>query len=282
MYDCVIIGGGPCGVACAIYLKQAGYNVAIVEEMLIGGQPLETENITNVVGFIGNGQDFGNILQKQIEDNDVKIIYGEATINDNEVYVNNSLIESKSIVIATGAIPNKLDGIKKPYYCALCDGPLFKDKNVVLIGSGNSAYSEALQLSKIANFVWFMQNTNYPNLANNDLKQQVNLIENIKCMPYNNLIEDTGEYLTFNCDQGILYLAYDAVFVAIGRTPNLKCFDNREIFINENYNIIIDNQVNKKIFAGGDVLNKDIKQISTAINDGVVISQNVIKYLREV
>ena len=75
MYDCIIIGAGPCGVACAIYLKQAGYNVLVIENELVGGQPLQTTNISNLVGFKGTGEQFGEILSSQLEHNSIDLLY---------------------------------------------------------------------------------------------------------------------------------------------------------------------------------------------------------------
>ena len=282
MYDCLIIGGGPCGVACAIYLKQAGYNIAIVENELIGGQPSLTSNITNVVGFIGTGRDFCNILNQQIIDNNIEVIYGEAELKENNIYVDKQLIKSKAIVIATGSSPNKLKGFDNAHYCALCDGPLYKDKNVIVIGSGNSAYTEAIHLSKICKNVELLQDIKYPVLANNDLQKEVNSISNIQVINYEEIENSMDKYVTLKLGDHKHLLNYDGVFVSIGRTPNIQWINNiKSLEVNPNYNIVVSKKVINNIFAGGDIINKSIKQISTAINDGVVISQNVIKYLKE-
>lgn len=281
MYDCVIIGAGPCGVASAIYIKQAGYKVTIIENELVGGQPLQTNNISNVVGFIGNGEQFGETLSKQLKDNNIEVLYGFGKIVDNKLFLDDNKIETKSIVIATGAKPNKIDIIKKPYYCSLCDGNLFKNKKVIVIGSGNSAYSEALYLSKIAKEVTLLQNVKFPILANNELKDKVNSVSNIHKGYYEDILEDDGDLLLVTINREKHTISYDGIFVSIGRSPNLECIDNyANLNVDENYNIINGNIIYKNIFAGGDVLNKPIKQISTAINDGVVLSQKVIKYLR--
>ena len=282
MYDCAIVGGGPCGVACAIYLKQAGYNPLIIENELIGGQPLQTDNISNVVGFIGNGEEFGNILNKQIEDNHIKVIYGEASLIDNKLYVNdNLLIDTKTIVIATGAKPRTLPKINKAHYCALCDGSLYANKFVVIIGSGNSAYTESLYLNNICKEVILLQDKNHKVRANDDLQQKVSNT-NIKIVKYDEIISDNGYALTISNNDDTMLILYDGIFVSIGRDQNISWIkDMDKLEIDENYNVIKDNKVLSNIFAGGDVVNKRIKQISTAINDGIIISQNIIKYLEE-
>ena len=282
MYDCVIVGGGPCGVACAIYLKQAGYKPVIVENELIGGQPAQTTNITNVTGFIGNGNDFCNILNKQIEDNGIEVIYGEARMKDLDVYIDDKLIDAKTILIASGSTPNKLDELNNPHYCALCDGPLYKDKEVIVIGGGNSAYTEALHLSNICKKVTLLQNSNFPVLANNDLQNELKLKLNTQILPYSNILKDNDTSLSIVCRNNVLHIPYDGIFVCIGRKPNIDWIEGLDkLEVDKDYNLVQKDVAIKDIFAGGDVLNKPIKQISTAINDGVIISQNVIKYLKE-
>lgn len=281
MYDCAIVGGGPCGVACAIYLKQGGYNPLIIENELIGGQPLQTDNITNVVGFIGNGEEFGNILNKQVEDNNIEVLYGEASLIDNKLYVNDNIIDTKTIVIATGAKPRTLSKINKAHYCALCDGSLYINKSVIVIGSGNSAYTESLYLNNICREVILLQDINHRVRANNSLQEKVSNT-NIKIIKYDEIISDNGSTLTISNNDDIILIPYDGIFVSIGRDQNISWIkDLDKLEVDENYNVIKDNKVLSNIFAGGDVVNKRIKQISTAINDGIIISQNIIKYLEE-
>lgn len=281
MYDCIIIGAGPCGVACAIYLKQAGYNVLVIENELVGGQPLQTTNISNLVGFKGTGEQFGEILSSQLEDNNIDLLYGYANIENNEVYVNDEKLETKTILIATGAKPNCLPIIPNAHYCALCDGILYKDKTVIVVGSGNSAYEETSQLSKIAKKVYLLQSSQFPILANKDLINQVGKLTNVEILNYNELLSNIEQILTFSTKEGQTKIRYDGIFVCIGRRPNIQCLkDFKELKVDSNYNVLKNELPIKNIFAGGDVLNKPIKQISTAINDGVMISQNIIKYLK--
>ena len=279
MYDCVIIGAGPAGAACAIYVKQAGYNVAIIENELIGGQPLLTDSITNVVGFVGTGEQFGQTLTKQLEDNNIEILYGYGCIKNSKLYLDKKEIETKCIVIATGAKPNKMPEIDNAHYCALCDGILYKDKKVIVIGSGNVAYGEALYLSKIASNIILLQNNNFPILVNHDLQEKVNKLDNIEIISYDHIIDNSNKILTIKSSEAISQISYDGIFVSIGRTPNLDCIESVNISF-DSYDVYIDG-IHDRIFAIGDVLNKPIKQISTAIGDGVVCSQKVIKYLEE-
>ena len=279
MYDCIIIGAGPAGVACAIYVKQAGYNVAIIENELIGGQPLLTDNITNVVGFVGNGEQFGETLTKQLEYNSIEVLYGYGHIRNNKLYLEDEEIKTKCIVVATGARPNKILGIDNAHYCALCDGILYKDKIVVVIGSGNAAYGEAIHLSKIASSVVLLQNNNFPVLANHGLQEKVRALKNVEIISYDSIIDNSNKILTIKNNEIVSQISYDGIFVSIGRTPNIECIETANVSF-DGYDVYISG-IHDRIFAIGDVLNKPVKQISTAINDGVLCSQEVIKCLKE-
>lgn len=279
MYDCVIIGAGPAGVACAIYVKQAGYNVAIIENELVGGQPLLTDNITNVVGFVGNGEQFGEVLSKQLEDNKIEVLYGYGHIKSNKLYLDEEEVETKCIVIATGAKPNKIPEIDNAHYCALCDGILYKGKKVIVIGSGNVAYGEAIHLSKITSNVILLHNNDFPILANHDLQEEIKELDNVEILNYDNIIDNSNKILTVKSNEAVSQISYDGIFVSIGRTPNLDCIESNDVSFYD-YDVYID-RIHDRVFAVGDVLNKPIKQISTAINDGVICSQKIIKNLKE-
>ena len=200
-----------------------GYNVDIIENELIGGQPLLTDSITNVIGFVGTGEQFGQTLTKQLEDNNIEILYGYGCIKNSKLYLDKEEIETKCIVIATGAKPNKLSEIDNAHYCALCDGILYKDKKVIVIGSGNVAYGEALYLSKIASNIILLQNNNFPILVNHDLQEKVNKLGNIEIISYDHIIDNSNKILTIKSSEAISQISYDGIFVSIGRTPNLDC-----------------------------------------------------------
>lgn len=309
-YDTIVIGGGPCGVAASIYIKQAGYNVAIIEKEIIGGAPRYTTTINNVAGFIGTGEEFANNLEQQVADNNIDVIYDEVKeiVYDNERYVfSKHNICSKTLVIATGSYPLKLEqleGYPNVHYCALCDGPLYKGKDVVVIGGGNSAFTEAIHLSNICRSVTLLALEDYGFTAEQGLQGKARSTSNIKLDMYDALIAN-GENMTLRYwDSKHSYLLdefirthnsvndtvvkADAVFVSIGRKPNFVVYPARSS--RYGYEVSESHRIEKKphtrhiiplsIFAGGDVVDKPIKQISTAISDGVEISKQVITYLR--
>lgn len=293
-YDCIIIGGGPCGVAAALYIKQAGYEVAIIEKDIIGGAPRYTTTLNNVAGFIGTGEEFANNLEQQVADNNIDVIYdkvNEVAYNSkNELYVfNKHKICSSTLVIATGSCPmkmEKLQGYSNVHYCSLCDGPLYKDKSVVVFGGGNSAFTEAINLSKICKEVTLLALKQYGFTATKALQEKAKLISNIKLDVYEDFRYLKGcswlEYWQF--DNRVDHkIDVDGIFVSIGRSPNVV--ETRRAspeydgyHVTSTYNVLHKRKLSS-LFAGGDVITKPIKQISTAINDGVEISRQVINYL---
>ena len=158
----VIIGSGIAGMTAAIYLKRANIDFIIIEKGAPGGQILRTSTIENYPGFNKiDGPEFAMNVYKQLNELNVNYIFDDVKeiSNNNEkilIKTQNSEIVCENIIIATGRNPRKigLDNEDKYIgkgisYCALCDGNLYKDKNVAIIGGGNSAFEEALYLSKI-------------------------------------------------------------------------------------------------------------------------------------
>ena len=288
-FDTIIVGGGPCGVAALLYLTQAGYKCCIIENEMVGGQPTYTTNISNLVGFQGTGEELAGIMQEQVEKTGAEIIYGKVdTIVGTDVYLEGSLdsIKGKAIVIATGARPRtlkELESYKNVHYCSLCDGALYKDKEVVVIGGGNSAFTEGIHLSKICKKVTLMciQETGFT--ANNDLMDEFFSKENCEGYLYTKYVyDDTKKEIHIeNEDSNEAYtFKIDGIFVSIGRQANSEFIEcekrNGCIVVDKHYRL----QNLTGVYAGGDVIDKSIKQISTAIADGVNISQEVIKFIR--
>ena len=294
-YDVAVIGGGPCGVAALTYLVQAGYKCCLIEKEIVGGQPRYTTNITNLVGFEGTGEDLANMLDKKVQELNVDVYdldfkgYGFTLLKMYSIEDKDIRIDAKAVVIATGSKPKKLEELEKAnlkniHYCSLCDGPLYKGKNVVVFGGGNSAITEALHLSKICNKVAVLTLNKYGFTATKSLLDEAKKADNIILSTYTGLDKD---HII-----GIENLDFpekiDGIFVSIGRSPNSEMLDKSQLdkdgFIKVNKHFKVktsyNNGYSKGLFAGGDVISKDVRQISTAISDGVIISQEVIKYLR--
>lgn len=284
MYNTIVIGAGPAGMATALYLYRSGLNVLIIEKDLPGGQLLKTDNIENYLGFEKiAGADLALKMYKQIKNSGIKIIFEEVEELKKQtnfiVKTKNNKYESKNVVIATGKINNKLglenENIKGVSYCAVCDGAFYKNKTVAVVGGGNSAFSQALYLSSIAKKVYLINRTekikaekrlqdNVKNNKNiiylkNKIIKKINGNKNIKSITLNN--NDVIEL--------------DGLFLAIGGTPKIDFIT--EIKLDKKYIIVNDKMETNinGIFACGDVIKKDYYQIATAISDGIKAALNI-------
>ncbi|MCM8797034.1 MAG: thioredoxin-disulfide reductase [Candidatus Omnitrophica bacterium] len=162
MYDLIIIGAGPAGLTAALYAGRSRLNTLILEKMSVGGRIILSENIENFPGFPGGiaTRELINRMEKQVTELGMKIESAEALeidCKDKTVKTAVDSYQAKSVIIATGARPRKLNvpGEKELIgrgvsYCATCDGPLYRDKEVVVVGGGNAVAEEALYLSRFA------------------------------------------------------------------------------------------------------------------------------------
>lgn len=166
-YDIVIVGGGPAGLAASIYAVRAGMKTLLFEKKIIGGQISVTGSIENYPGFSSiTGPDLADKMKEQAKEQGVEIRFGEVKkISDDGkqkiVLTSKGEIKCYAVIIAVGSFPRKL-GIpgeeefenKGVHYCALCDGPLYKGKDVAMIGGGDSAIKESIPLSNVVNKIY--------------------------------------------------------------------------------------------------------------------------------
>ena len=284
-FDCIVIGAGIAGLTAAIYLKRAGKNVVIIEKSMPGGQILKTNSIKNYPGFIEiDGFSLIRKILDQIDNLEIQIIKEEVKeIKNMEVVTDNNIYLTKNIIIATGRKPrilglqneNELIG-KGISFCASCDGNLFKNEKVAVVGGGNTAFEEALYLSNICSKVYLIhrsENYRAENYLINELKQK----QNVFLMP--------NEIITkLNTKEGYLESIetdknkYDikALFVAIGQIPAVIKIENLET---ENGYIKVNNKMETNIngiYACGDCIKKDVYQLTTAASDGTIAATSII------
>ena len=288
-FDCIIIGAGISGCTAAIYLKRAGLNILMLEKKAIGGQIINTSEIENYPTITStDGFTFSENLKKQIKNLNIEIKYEEVLdIKNNdvkEVVTKNNTYLTKNIIIATGRIPRKLDlenennllgkGIS---YCATCDGFFYKNKDVAILGGGNSALEAAIYLSKICNNVTII-NRSEKLRADYELINEVKNLNNIKII-YNEQIKElkeNNEYL----DSLILNnqtLKVDGLFIYIGLIPTLSFIKNINLNLDNGY-ILVDNKMKTNIdgiYACGDIIKKDLYQIITAASEGAIAASNI-------
>lgn len=288
IYDAIVVGSGISGMSAAIYLKRANLDILIFESYIPGGQINNTSNVENYPGFTKvDGPTLVMNIHNQINAMNIPLKY-EKVINvtkeDNFIVeTNKEKYIAKNVVIATGRTPNKL-GIEDKFigkgvsYCALCDGALYKDLEVVVVGGGNSAFEESLYLSKICKKVTILNRSE--NLrATKILQEEVFSKQNIEII-YNCIIDsinsENEKIVSVNTNKGIINCS--GIFIYIGLTPNL---DYLNIDVNkENNYIIVDNSMRtniKGLYACGDVIKKDVYQIITAASEGAIAATSLIK-----
>ncbi len=283
-YKVVILGAGISGMTAAIYLKRGGINPLIIESSVPGGVLNNIPSIENYPGYENiSGPDLAMNIYKQVKDLDIKILLKKIdNIDLNKKIINNN-IEYDYLVIATGR-KHRLLGIERENEllgkgistCALCDGFFYKDKEVVVVGGGSSALTEALYLSNIAKEVTIVHRGN-TFTGEKYLIDKVNSTKNIK-VTFNsnvtsyNINEDKLVSVTINNKD---IIKADGVFLSIGSTPNSELFnvdkDNSYVLVDSNYMTNIED-----VYAVGDVIKKKYYQLSTAASDAVVVASTII------
>lgn len=293
--DLLIIGSGPAGMMAAVYAARAGLSTLILEITGAGGQILSTSEIDNFPGFVTiTGADLAMKMQQQVESCGVETIYDEiasTSIDSKEKTVSclDTTIKCKSVIIATGASPRKIgcEGEEKflgagIHFCALCDGAFYKNKDIVIVGGGNSAVEEALYLSPIAKSI-IMVNMMPKFTAFPYLVDRLAGLSNIKVMHSTTISKVIGEdklrSVQVNTGEKI---PCDGIFVAIGRKPN-TAFLNDSIDLADGGYIMVNKKLETSIsgvYAAGDVSEKFVRQVVTACSDGAIAATHAAEYIR--
>ena len=297
-YDCIVIGAGVSGMTAAIYLKRAGLDVLLLEKSAPGGQINQTFEIENYPGFLSvDGPTLAMNMFEQVQNLDISYQYGNVAKIRNredlkEVITDQDTYLAKALIIATGRIPNKLNLEEENQFinrgvswCALCDGSFYKNKVVGVIGSGNSALEEALYLSEICSKVIMMNRKDrYKGSAMllEELKKKDN-VEFIYHCVVQKLNEKDGHLgsITVKQDENIKEIKMEGLFEYIGYHPDTEILQNFNITSSDGYIIVDQNmKTNEKgIYACGDVIQKDVYQIATAIGEGAIAATQVQKDL---
>ena len=300
VYDVIIIGGGPAGYTAALYAARAGLDTAVIEKMSIGGQLTLTGEVENYPGFADgiDGYTLGANMQSGAEKFGAQTIFDEVTnvfLDEKikSVVTQSTELYARSVIIASGASPREL-GIDKEsefigrgiHYCAHCDGRFYKNKTVAVIGGGNSAVSDALYLSRLANKVYLIHRRDslratkiYHDPLMNAENIEILWSSQISELKYSDRIN--GAILQSTSDASQQELECDAIFVSIGRKPNTEIFKGI-LDLDENGYIIADESTKTSIdgiFAAGDVRTKVLRQIVTAVSDGSTAAHHAEEYI---
>jgi len=289
-YDCIVVGGAVAGMTAALYLKRSNSNVLLLEREMPGGQLNKTTEIENYPGFTKiNGTDLAISIYEQIKKQDITYKYGNVVeIIDNKdkkiVKTNRDVFETKSIILATGRIPRKL-GLENEEklishgisYCAICDGMFFKGKIVAVIGGGNSALTGALYLSNICSKVYII-NRRDELRADTILREKIKQKNNIEVL-FNSKVTKLNEKdnILDSIDVNEEKLEIDGLFIYIGFDPDIEYLKNLDIKNNNGYIVVDENMETsiKGIYACGDIIDKKVYQISTAIGEAAIAATHI-------
>ncbi len=291
MYDLIIIGMGIAGVSASIYAKRSNLNVLLIEGDTPGGTLNKIPDITNYPGFNSiTGPDLAMNLFNTINELEIPYKLEEVTdvILDNTktIKTKNNVYHSKYLLIATGRKPNFLGIPKEKEFlgkgistCALCDGALYKNKEVAVIGGGESALSESLYLSKICKKVYLIHRREEFRGEQQTLKT-VKDKENIEIILNNevkNLIIENNTLKGIELKDQKLNIS--CMFLYIGSSPNTEFLKQTDIKLDNNYIVVNDKyETNiKGVYAAGDVIKKDIYQLITAASEGATAAINISK-----
>lgn len=300
MYDTLIIGSGPAGMTAALYAARSNLRVGIIEQGAPGGQMNNTSEIENYPGYDHiSGPELSMKMYEPLEKFKVENIYGivqkvEDFGSYKHVSTEDDSYEAKTIIIATGVkyrvlgVPGEEDYTSRGVsYCAVCDGAFFRNQDLLVVGGGDSAVEEAIYLTQFAKKVTvvhrrdqlraqkILQDRAFANekvdfiwdsvvkeIQGNDIKVSNVLIENVK----------TGQVTDH---------AFGGVFIYVGMIPVTGMVSELGITDSEGW-IVTDNHMRTSIpgiFAIGDVRQKDLRQITTAVGDGAIAGQGVYHYI---
>ena len=299
IYDVIIVGGGPAGYTSALYGARAGLKVLLLEKFYAGGQIALSHQVDNYPGFPSgiDGFTLAQNMKEQAErfGAETQLLEVKELLLDGDVKVAKTSkgdYYSKTIILATGAnaktleLQTSYDTDKNVHYCASCDGMFYKNKTVLVVGGGNTALSDALLLSRIAKKVIIVHRRkefratkvyvdailNAPNVEFYYDNKVIDLVyeENLVGVKVQNVI-----------DNSIKTISCDGVFVSIGRTPNTLLVKDK-ITLNENGYVVADETTKtniKGVYAVGDVREKLLRQVVTAVSDGANAIAEIENYI---
>lgn len=301
-YDLIIIGAGPAGMSAAIYGSRAGLKTAMIEVGAPGGKLIKTAEISNWPGIIGtNGGQLASDMFEHSTTFGAEYLYGNvAKVEDGEDYKkvvcdDGIIYEGKSIIIATGTvermmnIPGEEENIGRGVsYCAVCDGAFFRNKEVCVIGGGNSAVEEAGYLTQFASRVNIIIRRDVfraDSIVQKAIEDNEKIHVITKHVPVK--IQDDGMRVTGlvikNVDTGVeTEIPANGIFPYIGSDPATSFLKELPVLDERGYIIVDENCETsvKGIFGAGDVIAKKLRQVVTATNDGAIAAQHAFHEIK--
>ncbi|MHB8084552.1 MAG: thioredoxin-disulfide reductase [Dehalococcoidia bacterium] len=301
-YEVAIIGGGPAGLTAGLYATRYGLNTILIERGLYGGQIVNAGYVENYPGFPEgvSGMELGRLMYEQASRFGLTSTVGEVTgfkrsSDKFEITMDDGFVTAMSVIIATGSNYRKIgvDGESRLIgrgvsYCATCDGFLFKNKEVAVVGGGDTAVTDALELSQHAAKVYIIHRRDQ--LRASSVAQKLAFsIPKIE-FKWDSVVaslegQDKLSHINLrNVKSGeISELKIDGVFVAIGLIPNSELFTGL-VEMDENNNISTDELMRTSvpgIFSAGDVRKNSARQVATAVGDGATAAKSAFSFVKE-
>ncbi len=313
-YDLIIIGAGPAGISAGIYAARQRLSILIISKDVGGQVAKKAVDIENYPGFTKiSGPDLVDLYKAQAKENNLEILSGEVdkiekSGDDFSIYLKNGKeYQAISVIIATGAESKKINipgeeefAGKGVSYCSLCDGPIFKDKVVAVVGGGNNGFESALFLSNYVKHIYILEysDTIKADLDNQELvagNKNIEVIKNakilriegskfVKSITYEDLTKEAtadGEASPKGREKT---LEVQGVFVEIGYSPSTS-FVNDLVELNENKEIVFDpitlETKTKGLFSAGDCNVSKHKQIVMASGQGAVAALSAYEYIKK-
>ncbi|MBC1456847.1 thioredoxin-disulfide reductase [Listeria newyorkensis] len=302
IYDVIIIGAGPAGMTAALYTSRADLDTLMIERGVPGGQMVNTADIENYPGFDSIlGPDLSEKMFAGAKQFGAEYAYGDIkSVENGEEYktvvAGSKTFKARSIIIATGAEHRKLgaEGEDKysgrgVSYCAVCDGAFFKNRELIVVGGGDSAVEEGAYLTRYASKVTIIHRRDKLR-AQQILQDRAFKNEKIEFV-WNSTVEEivgddmkvTGARLVSTVDGSTSEISADGAFIYVGLVPLSSAFKGLGILDDEGY-VITDEEMETSIpgiFAAGDVRVKSLRQVVTATGDGGLAGQNAQKFVEE-
>lgn len=300
IFDLVIIGAGPAGMSAAIYASRAGLKTLMIEMGAPGGKLVKTHEISNYPGIENiNGAALAMQMFNHSTSFSAQYVYGNVVdIIDGDtkkVICEDATYECKSVIIASGT-QEKLLGIKGEEenvgrgvsYCAVCDGAFFMDEEVAVIGAGNAALEEALYLTQFASKVHIIMRRDVfraDEIVVNKIKENEKIVLHQKYQPIevvstNNKVSG----LMITSSEETKTIDVKGVFPYIGAIPMTHFINDLDILDEHKY-IVVNEHMETKckgIYGAGDVCQKGLRQVVTAVNDGAIAAQHAFHQIKNV
>jgi thioredoxin reductase (NADPH) len=300
-YEVIVVGGGPGGLTAGLYSIRAGLKTLLLEKSMYGGQIVNSQHVENYPGFPNgiSGFELASLMQQQAENYGLEMVTQEVnavkTDSIHRVITTENEYETDVVIVAAGSeysrlgVPGEEQYIGKGVsYCATCDGFLFREKDVAVVGGGDTAITDALELGQHVSNVYVIHRRDQLR-AGQVLQQRAFDHPKIQ-FKWDSVVDQIeGDALVKELKlrnvktKEISSLPVSGIFVAVGLRPNTGPFKDI-VDVDENGQIIVDESMQtsvKGIYAAGDIRAHSARQVSTAVGDGAAAAMAAFKYIKE-